>query len=629
MNIIVQCCGLTMLFVILYLYMVQRKLNFRSSRTFMGIWSIIVLSLFLDIYVLYLLANADKYDACYICDIFKWHLASYVWTALYGLMYVLLDAYKNKHKHYIIRTISVITAIVVTAIIKFLDMRLLDASEGKGNVAGPSVIFSYISAFCVMNAIVIVLWRKKDSIKPQRSECVRAWIKLWFVAAIGQTISKDFLFMGFASAIGIMIMFIKLENPNNYLDRDTGLFNISAFSTYMRQAYMLKKNYSILQIRYTFNFKESISYETEIIINTQIVEYVKSFKEAIVFLESEKEFLFVFKSERYARECFKDIMDRFSKPWGTQRLRKANLEWQFIPTTELLERAEDILPVFQYAAQNRNHTDMSNGIIIDNDVIKEMYEEKAIEAQIIKALDENRVEVFYQPIYSVKDKSYTSAEALVRIRDENGNIVSPGSFIHVAEKKGLIIGLGEEVFRQVCKFIAEYKPQEYGIEYIEVNLSVIQCAYEHLAEDFLEILKKYDIDPKLIILEITETASVREKNILLNNMKKLREIGIRFALDDFGTGQSNLNYIVEMPVDVVKFDNTMIKAYFDNGTAKYVMDAAMHMIQGMELQIVSEGIEKKEQYKTMEALGIDYIQGYYFSKPVEKSAFIELIKQGQ
>lgn len=197
----------------------------------------------------------------------------------------------------------------------------------------------------------------------------------------------------------------------------------------------------------------------------------------------------------------------------------------------------------------------------------------------------------------------------------------------MAEKRGLIIQLGEIVFRKVCEFIKEYDLKEYGLKYIEVNLSMVQCGYENLADDFIQIMQETKVDPTAIILEITESASLREKSILLENMKKLKAIGVKFALDDFGTGQSNLNYIVEMPIDVVKFDSTMINAYFENGTATYVMDAAMNMIQGMDLAIVSEGIEEKEQYAKMKQLGIDYIQGYYFSKPVETEKFIDFIKE--
>ncbi len=138
-------------------------------------------------------------------------------------------------------------------------------------------------------------------------------------------------------------------------------------------------------------------------------------------------------------------------------------------------------------------------------------------------------------------------------------------------------------------------------------------------------MEKYGVDPDFINLEITESASMSAKKTLLNNMKNLIKYGISFSLDDFGTGQSNLNYIVDMPVDIVKFDRDMINAYFENGKAKYVMDAAMHMVHGMDLEIVSEGIETKEQYQTMEELGISYIQGYYFSKPLSERQFLEFI----
>ena len=339
--------------------------------------------------------------------------------------------------------------------------------------------------------------------------------------------------------------------------------------------------------------------------------------------------MLVFKQEEYAEAAIKLIEKRFENPWGDEHMRLISVDWYYIETTEVVQRAEDILPIFQYAKQNRVELGTDSNVRINNDIIEQMYADRMMENELVEAMAEERVEVFYQPIFSVKDNSFACAEALVRIRDKEGKIIPPGMFIDIAEKRGLIIKLGEYVFREVCKFLVEKEPQQYGLKYIEVNLSVLQCGYERLADDFIKIMKKYKVDPSLIVLEITESASVKEKNILLNNMKKLKEVGVKFALDDFGTGQSNLNYIVDMPVDVVKFDSSMTNAYFENSTAKYVMDAAMQMIQGMELEIVSEGIEEKEQYKEMKNLGIDYIQGYYFSKPVDNESFIEFIKENQ
>lgn len=140
-------------------------------------------------------------------------------------------------------------------------------------------------------------------------------------------------------------------------------------------------------------------------------------------------------------------------------------------------------------------------------------------------------------------------------------------------------------------------------------------------------MKKYNINPCNINLEITESALMEDKTNLLDNMNRLMEYGVKFSLDDFGTGHSNLNYIVDMPVNIVKFDKGMLDAYFENGMAKYVMDAAMHMIQGMNLEIVAEGIETKEHFENIAKLGINFVQGYYFSKPVTARQFLLFINE--
>ncbi len=158
---------------------------------------------------------------------------------------------------------------------------------------------------------------------------------------------------------------------------------------------------------------------------------------------------------------------------------------------------------------------------------------------------------------------------------------------------------------------------------------MVQCAYKQLAEDYIKIMKDYGVSPDQINLEITESASLDAKKALLENMKNLMDYGVNFSLDDFGTGQSNLDYIVDMPVDIVKFDRGMTNAYFENGKAKYIMDAAANMIQGMDMKIVSEGIETETQFNTMQDMGINYIQGYYFSKPLPEEEFLKFIQKAK
>lgn len=279
----------------------------------------------------------------------------------------------------------------------------------------------------------------------------------------------------------------------------------------------------------------------------------------------------------------------------------------------------------QYARwKNQEHT-LSNFRRIDKEFVVQMQQEKAMELMLEQAMKEDRIEVFYQPIYSTKHHRFVSAEALVRMRDTEGRLVPPAAFIPVAERNGKILQLGEIVFDKVCRFFTRQHLEQCGMHYIEVNLSVVQCSYEKLAEDYISIMTKYRIRPEYINLEITESGSMSAKKTLLGNMHTLQEFGVRFSLDDFGTGQSNLNYIVDMPIDIVKFDREMSQAFFRDEKARYVMNAAMQMIQGMQLKIVSEGIEDEEQYRKMESLGIDYIQGYYFSKPLPETEFVEFL----
>lgn len=140
-----------------------------------------------------------------------------------------------------------------------------------------------------------------------------------------------------------------------------------------------------------------------------------------------------------------------------------------------------------------------------------------------------------------------------------------------------------------------------------------------------ESVREYGIEHEKINLEITESASLNEKHSLLDNMSKFIEKGIKFSLDDFGSGESNLNYIIDMPVSIIKFDKDMTDAYFKSEKAKIVMDSAINMIHKLGLKTVVEGVETKEQFDAMLKIQTDYIQGYYFSKPLDVNDFVEYV----
>ena len=627
MNIIAQCCGIILLIIIMYSYHTQDKIRLNTAKAFVSVCNVTLGSLILDIAAAVMIAHCEKLPLRLVEIVCKLYVASLVWVVMYILRYAIVDIYQVSEVSRKKLKLCQIVAICDSLLIYVLPLQVFDEGNQAVHTYGPSVLTTYIMMVGIVIALATIMIAQKTEMTPRRRNAIAAWLGLWILAAVVEFFNGQLLLVGFANTVGILVIYLRLENPEMNLDRDTGLFNMSAFSQYIRQLHGKESHVSIIDLIYTSGSDSSMSYETQQNVKQQVADFLGTFPETMVFRVSSDEYLLVIEDEELARQHIKTLEARFSEPWGQEYLRMIPIDWVFIPTTSILNQAEDIMPVLRYAKQHKGLRERDHGTIVDTSMIEALYEEREIENEIIMALQEDRVEVFYQPIYSVKDDLFHSAEALARIRDENGNIVPPGRFIHVAEEKGLIIRLGELVFDKVCRFISEEKPYEYGLQYVEVNLSVIQCAYEHLADDFIEIMRHFELDPKYIVLEITESESIKDKETLLENMRKLKEVGVRFALDDFGTGQSNLNYIVDMPVDVVKFDSTMTNAYFANGTAKYVMDAAMHMIQGMDLQIVSEGIEEHDQYKTMADLGIDFVQGYYFSKPIEEANFLSFIKE--
>ena len=275
--------------------------------------------------------------------------------------------------------------------------------------------------------------------------------------------------------------------------------------------------------------------------------------------------------------------------------------------------------------RNRYGNDKSKVFLADEAVIMKFRERTLIESKIREALEEDRVEVFLQPIYSNEEKAFTSAEALVRIREKDGNLLPPGVFIPIAEQSGQIVELGDRVFEKVCEFLNGADVKGLGLHYIEINLSVVQCEMVDLADRLISMIEKYDVNPAMINLEITETASINAKAILEENMRKLIRYGFTFSLDDFGKGESNLMYVVEMPVSIVKLDYDMSKAYFNSKKAKHVVKAVVSMAHDMDMKLVAEGIETEEEVEDICKEGIDYVQGYYYSRPLPVKEFITYI----
>ena len=527
----------------------------------------------------------------------------------------------SQKKHQRVANIILLVCLIQSVIIYMLPIQIYNE---KGAVytygAADNMVYVFSVMYIVTTLSIIIMFYKK--LIPRRAFAVILWMIIWSISAVIQFFNSELLIVGFASAMGVLILFVIMENPEANLDRELGCFNSYAMAGYISQLMQSKQEFSVLEISFEHSevFKEAKRSVDDIM--RQILHMVKPYKEVLVFKKRNIGFIMVSVQKQRIEAVGKEISTFFS---GMDSIHEG--------VTLILSKQPDSFKSMEVLSDflsyvRSEHADRRGQLFCVNDAIVDKYNEQhLIEKEIENALEQDRVEVFLQPIYSNRKNQFTSAEALVRIRKENGDYLSPAKFISIAEESGQILKIGERVFEKVCIFLEKNNIEQLGIEYLEVNLSVIQCEQKDLASRLLDIVKKYKVDPKRINLEITETASVSAKEVLLNNMEILIANGFSFSLDDFGKGESNLMYVVEMPVSIIKLDYDMTKAFFKSEKAQHVVRTVVNMAHDMNIKLVAEGIETKEELDGMYHEGIDYIQGYYYSKPLPMDKALEFFER--
>lgn len=244
------------------------------------------------------------------------------------------------------------------------------------------------------------------------------------------------------------------------------------------------------------------------------------------------------------------------------------------------------------------------------------------------ALAEEQFVLYYQPKIDIGTSWVVGMEALVRWRHPVKGLISPDTFIPLAEESGLILPLGEWVLRTACRQLNDWQQQNIPGLQISVNLSQIQFRQTDLPAMIASIIAQEGIDSDLLELEITESVAMENPQKTIESLQKLHNLGIRLALDDFGTGYSSLNYLKQFPINSVKLDRSFIKDIETDPNDAAICAATISLADSLGLNVVAEGVETPQQYEYLKRLNCHTIQGYYFCKPLpikEVVAYIECL----
>lgn len=312
---------------------------------------------------------------------------------------------------------------------------------------------------------------------------------------------------------------------------------------------------------------------------------------------------------------------------GYRLMAGASMGMAFFPkdgesVTELLRNADTAM--YHAKQHGKGHFEKYNSTM---DVIS--VDRTGIEADIRRGLKKREFIVYYQPVTSLIDGCVKGFEALVRWRREDGSITMPGDFIDVAEQSLLINELGDYVLRETCQVMERMAEKGYGYLSYSVNVSSRQFQNPEFPIKVKKTLEEFKIAPHKLIFEITENTVVMDIQAAIKTMKIIKGYGIRISLDDFGTGYSSLMYLQEFPVSILKIDRTFTRDIFESIEQQHIVDAIVSLAKNFEMLVIAEGVENTRQIAHLKKIHCDFIQGFYFAKPMPEEDMVKLLDSGR
>lgn len=470
----------------------------------------------------------------------------------------------------------------------------------------------------------------KENTEMQTKLFCSLFVVFSLIGVVLQLIKPHLLVQQFSISVSLLLVYTSFQTKEIITDSITGLLNLKSFNLMMNVNFKRRMNFSIVSIHLEdFSFlSNTFGIEGMNSILLQISEFLQSISSKYSVYQLEPDLYAVVipdVSPVHYSHVTASVVKRFSKPWNNDLLemkigvRQCVVRCPHDATSN--EMIADTINTARLDARYKN----DKLLFADNIDVSTRRRYTYIEQLVKTAIQEHRIMVYYQPLIDCVTKKIVGAEALIRMKDLDGNFISPEEFVPIAEQDGFILRLGLYVYEEVCRFISSNRLMDYNIQMIDVNLSVAQCMQTRISEEFYDILQSYGLPANIINLEITETATAHTPELLYSNMNKFNKMGFNCSLDDYGTGYANLSYMLHMPFNMIKIDKEIVWGAMSDEKAYVMLVCIMDMMRKLGLKTVAEGIENEEMAQKLIDLKCDYLQGFYYSRPIPEKDFMELL----
>jgi len=431
----------------------------------------------------------------------------------------------------------------------------------------------------------------------------------------------------FSETLGLIGLLLCIENEDDRIDIDSGFYNRKALRTDLGGYLSNRRSVWLTAVRIANGdiIRRVSGSENTDLLSDLLAGYLSSIVPVYyIYMTNPGTFVLAVPdiSQERAEATAAGIWARFQEPWQygeTEITLEAAVISADMPAR--IRNVEDACNMLDSALPAGSETKLLKGKDLDY-----LLRRASVENAVSRGLEAGSFEVYYQPTYSPAGRLH-GAEALIRMHDSELGNLYPDEFIPVAEKMGLIDEIDEFVLKEVCSFIQSGEPQRFGMDCINVNLSVMQCMKPGFVEHINEIVEHYGVQKDFLNFEITESVAADDYTLLSRVVTSLKKEGFLFSMDDYGTGYSNMNAILSLNLDVIKIDKSILWGAEESELGYIILENSIRMIRQMHRKILVEGVETAAQITLLAGLGVDYLQGYFFSRPVPLNEFRTIVQK--
>ena len=640
-----QIAATVVLVVVEALYFMRPRIKILSTRLFNCVLLSAALYLIFDYATVFSLVYYDLFPQWLVKLLHQGFIFGFEGTFIF--IYVFLDVTTHNQQRLSLFEKLFLFIILIISLYAIFGLEIhYKISQDAVYSYGPMVNMVYLLITILTLSTIIKAIIASRNVESRRvTTYVLFAMGLWIIFGLTQLFLPQILFSSVSISTMLLLLVISLGNPSERMDKESGAFNHEALRLVIADKLNKGKPFYIINLDMEEISKLRRQFGDQAVI--MLLCEIRSFVE-IQFCQN------VYKINNHSFTILFDDPDKQKIDFYLQVLEERFREkWNLNETTKILVNAHiDFIrfpqdtPFLKKGAQNSTsqllefiemcHTFSEDSEFIhrvDSKLLQKRDRQDLVYKLLQNAIRSDGIEMYYQPIYSIAEKRFSNCEALVRLKDNTTlGFVSPEEFIPVAERNFLIIPLSSCIFEKVFEFVSRYKLAEKGLKHMEVNLSAIESVDLSFPGLMKNLLQKHKLEPSLINLEITESIAVTSGHKLKRNMEDLINHGCTFSMDDFGTGYSNLSQITKADFSIIKIDKSLLWPIFEKKNpnrenSKILLENMVSMILQMGLKIVVEGVETKEQFEYLEKLGVTYIQGYYFSKPINSQEYLRFLER--